>query len=347
MAKGSVNMEAMSGQIIRDAERSVFKPVYLLMGDEPYYPELICDAIIANCVDESFKDFNEYIFFGSDTDAETVISAARQYPMMSERTLVVVKEAQLMKDLDKLAIYCEAPMDSTVLVVLLHKASVDKRKSFYKSVQKIGVVVDSPAVRDYEINSWITSYYASRGLEIEAAAAALMGESAGTDLGTIVVETDKLLKNLPEGTRKVCVADVERNVGISRQFSIFELTKELAVKNASKAVRIATFLGSSARFAMPMATSALFTYFYRLLRYGALLQVERYPSAEEKAKALPGVPPFLYREYDEAVRNYPPSKCMTVISLLNEYDFKGKGGESGEAEPGALLKELVVKILNV
>ena len=347
MAKASVNIESLSKQLVQDAENAVFKPVYLLMGDEPYYPELICDAIIANCVDESFKDFNEYIFYGSDTDAETVISAARQYPMMSDRTLVVVKEAQLMKDIDKLSLYCEAPLDSTVLVVLLHKATVDKRKSFYKSVQKIGVVVDAPAIRDYEISSWITKYFASMGLDIEPAAAALMGESAGTELGAIVVETDKLLKNLPEGVKHIKVEDVERNVGISRQFSIFELTRELSYRNAAKAVKIAGCLGSSAKFAMPMATSALFTHFYRLLRYGALLQKGGRPSAEEKAGALPGVPPFLYREYDEAVKNYPPSRCMAVISLLNEYDFKGKGGDSSDVEAGSLLTELVVKILNV
>ncbi len=347
MAKSSVNIDALSRQLISDARSGVFKPVYLLMGDEPFYPDMICDAIIENCVDEGFKDFNEYIFYGSDADAEKVISAARQFPMMSERTLVVLKEAQLMKDLENLSLYCAAPLDSTVLVVLLHKASVDKRKQFYKSVQKCGVVVESPMIRDYEIANWIISYFAGRGLQIAPQAAALMGESAGTELGTIAVETDKMLKNLPEGTVSISVEDVEKNIGVSRQFSIFELTKELSYRNAPKAVRIATYVGSAAKFAMPMATSSLFTHFYRILRYGALLQNDPRPAPDAKARALAGVNPYFYREYDDAVRNFPVRKCMAVISLLKEYDFKGKGGDVGDVSQGDLLVELVTKILNI
>lgn len=347
MAKSTVNIDTLSRQLVAEVKSGVFKPVYLLMGDEPYYPDMICDAIIENCVDESFKDFNEYIFYGSDSDAEKVISAARQFPMMSERTLVVVKEAQLMKDLEQLALYCASPVESTVFVVLMHKATADKRKAFYKSALKCGVVVDSPSIRDYEITNWIINYFSSRGISIDPNAAALMGESTGTELSTIAVETDKMLKNLPEGATKVTVEDVEKNVGVSRQFSIYELTKELSYKRADKAVRIATYVGSAAKFAMPMATSALFTHFYRILRYGALLQRGGYPSAEEKAKALPGVAPFFYKEYDEAVRNYPVQKCMAVIAMLNEFDYKGKGGDGGDIDQAALLLELVTKILNI
>lgn len=347
MAKTSVNIDALTAQLVDDARKGIFKPVYLLMGDEPYYPELVCSAVVENCVEESFKDFNEYIFYGSDTSAETVVSAARQYPMMSDRTLVVVKEAQLMKDIEQLQYYCQQPLDSTVLVVMLHKGTVDKRKAFYKSVQKCGgVIVESTAVRDYEITDWIIRYYKRRGLNIMPEAASLMGESTGTELSTIVVETDKLLKNLPEGVDTVTVEDVEKNVGISRQYSVFELNKELAAHNAAKAVRIATYVGSSAKFAMPMAVSVMFTQFYKVLRYGALLQSNPRPSPDDKARALAGVNPYFYRDYDTAVRWYPPQKCMKVISLLSEYDYKGKGGDGGDIDQGTLLVELVTKILN-
>lgn len=346
MAKSGVNVDALAKQLAEDAAKGVFKPVYLLMGDEPYYPDMVCDAIVKNCIDESFKDFNEVICYGSEVNAEQVISCARQYPMMSERLLVVVKEAQLMKDIEQLSYYCASPLDSTVLVVLLHKGSVDKRKSFYKSVQKVGVIVDSPAVRDYEITSWIINYYRSRGLSIDPQAAQLLGESAGTDLCTIAVETDKLMKNLPEGTTQVSVADIEKNVGVSRQYSIFELTKALSEKDAAKAIRVATYVGSAAKFAMPMATPALFTHFYRILRYATLLAQKPNYTSEDKAKALAGLNPYFYREYDMAVRNYPLPKCMKVISLLCEYDFKAKGGEVGDVAPGTLLVELVSKILN-
>ena len=348
MAKSSVNVPALCGQLIEDARKGVFKPVYLLMGDEPYYPDLVCSSIIENCVEESFKDFNEYVFYGADTDADTVVSAARQYPMMSDRILVVVKEAQLMKDIEQLQYYCQQPLDSTVLVVLMHKGRADSRKAFYKSVQKCGgAIVDSPSLKDYAIADWIVKYFRSRALTITPDAAALMGESTGTELGTIVVETDKLVKNLPEGVDTVTVADIEKNVGISRQFSVFELNRELAARNAAKAVRIATYVGSAARFAMPMAVSVIFSQFYKVLRYGALLQRNPRPSAEEKAVALAGVNPYFYRDYDMAVRNYPLPKCMKVISILCEYDYKGKGGDGGDMDDGTLLVEMVTKILNI
>lgn len=347
MAKSGVNIESQTRELIRDIRNKEFKPVYLLMGEEPYYPDLVCQAIIDNCLEEWEQDFNQTICYGSDVDAESVITAARRFPMMAERQLVVVKEAQLMKDIEQLSLYCANPLDSTVLVVLLHRGTVDKRKAFYKAAQKVGVVVDSPAVRDYEIVNWISRYYEGRGLQIEPPAAQLLAESAGTDLGTLVVETDKLLKNLPEGTTRIRVEDIEKNVGVSRQFSIFELTKALSARNARQAVRVASYIGQSARFALPAAVSALFTHFYRILKYEALLAKGGRPSQEEKAQVL-GVSPYFFREYDEAVRNYPLPRCMAVVSLLKEFDFKGKGGDvSQETEAGALLLELTTAILNV
>ena len=347
MAKSGVNIEAQTRELINDIRQKNFKPVYLLMGEEPYYPDKICQEIIDHCLEEWEQDFNQTVCYGSDVDAEMVITAARRFPMMAERQLVVVKEAQLMKYIEQLSLYCAQPLDSTVLVVLLHRASVDKRKAFYKAVQKVGVIVDSPAVREYEIVNWIGRYYEGRGLQIEPPAAQLLAESAGTDLGTLVVETDKLLKNLPEGTARVRVEDIEKNVGVSRQFSIFELTKALSSRNARQAVKVASYIGQSARFALPAAVSALFTHFYRILKYEALLAKGGRPSQEEKASVL-GVSPYFFREYDEAVRNYPLPKCMAVIALLKEFDFKGKGGDvSQETEAGDLLVELTVSILNI
>lgn len=325
----------------------MFKPIYVLMGEESYYPDLICEEILANAVDESARDFDQFVLYGSDSDSDTVITAARGYSMFGGRVLVVLKEAQLMKDLDNLSLYCANPLDSTVLVVYLHGASLDKRKSFYKAAQKVGVIVESPAVRDYEIAQWINDYYCSLGLSIIPDAAQLLGESVGTDLAKIASETEKMRKNLPEGETRVTVEDIEKNIGVSRQFSIFELTKELSYKNAAKAVKIATYIGSAAKFAMPMAVSALFTHFYRILKYESLLMKSSYPDPGEKAAVL-GVNPYFFREYDTAVRNYPLNKTMAVISLLNDYDYKGKGGDVGpDTTPSDILVELVIKILNI
>ena len=346
MAKGFTETDSLCREIVNDARRGIFKPVYLLMGEEPYYVDMVCDAILEHCLDESERDFNQTVCYGADVTADAVITAARRYPMFAERQLVVVKEAQMMKTLEELAVYCQKPLESTVLVVAMHGASADKRKSLYKSVSKIGVVVDSQAVKDYDMPKWISMFYQTKGLRIAPDAAVLMAEHAGSDLNKIAIETEKMLKNLPEGTVEVSAADIEKNVGISRQFSIFELTKELSMKNSAKALRIAAYIGSAAKFAMPMAVSALFTHFYRILKYEALLMTTPRPANDQKAKVL-GVNPYFFAEYDTAVRNYPVKKCMAVIALLKEYDYKGKGGDVGEASPAELMVELTAKILNI
>ena len=238
MAVKFTELESQCRQIINDVKNGNFAPVYLLMGTEPYYPDLVCDEIIKYALTDSERDFNQTVFYGLDTDAGTVASECRSYPMMAERRLVVVKEAQSMKTLEDLAAYASDPMESTVLVILMHGASADKRRALYKNVQKKGVVLVSDALRDYEMPQWITSFYKSRGLDIEPAAAALLAEYAGTDMSRIMLETEKMQKNLPEGTVRVNAADIEKNVGISRQFSIFELTKALSYMKAEKALKI-------------------------------------------------------------------------------------------------------------
>ena len=161
-----------------------------------------------------------------------------------------------------------------------------------------------------------------------------------------MVETDKLLKNLPEGTSRITVGDIEKNVGVSRQFSIFELNKALSFKDAAKAVRTATYVGSAAKFAMPAAVSALYSHFNRILKYEAA-RANGPVSQEDKIRIL-GVPPFFFKEYDTAAQNYPMQKCISIISMLEEYDFKGKGGDvSSDTDAGQLLLELTTKILNI
>ena len=345
-SKGYIETDRQCRNIVNDVKNGIFKPVYLLMGEEPYYPDMVCNAIIDNCLQDWEKDFNETICYGTDVDVETVISEARRFPMMAERQLVVLKEAQAMKGLEDLSIYCQNPLDSTVLVIFMRGASADKRKSLYKSVLKVGTIVESLPLRDYEVSRWIGDYFTENGLSITPDAAAIMGEFAGTDLSKIALETSKMMKSLPEGTKNVKVEDVEKNIGVSRQFSIFELTKELSYRNAAKALRVAAYIGEAPRFAMPMAVSMLFTHFSRILRYEALLQSDPNPANDKKARVL-GVNPYFFREYDAAVANYPLKKCMAIISLLCDYDYKGKGGDAGEATPSQLLLELVSKIINI
>ena len=347
MAKSGVNIAAQVAGIVADAAAGRFKPVYLLMGEEPYYPDRACEAIMEYAVEEDARDFDQFVFYGSDADVEEIVTAARGFSMFGGRVLVVVKEAQLLKDLEKLAVYLEKPLDSTVLVIVMHGASADKRKGLYKAAVKIGEVVESVALRDYEVPRWIGEYYASRSMSIDPPAAALLAEYAGTSIDTIVLETEKMLKNLPEGTSRIVVEDIEKNVGISRQFSVFELNRELAARNAPKALFLAAHIGSSVKFQMPAAVSLLYSFFYRVLKYHALRMKDPAPSQQAKAEVL-GVNPYFFKEYDIAARNYPLQKCMSVISLLNDYDYKGKGGDVGPyTKPEDIFIELITKILNV
>lgn len=343
---GFADIERQYAQLLDQIRSRAFVPVYLLMGDEPFYTDRLCDAIVENALDEEERDFNETICYGSDVDADTVITAARRFPMMAERQLVVVKEAQAMRDLEKVAVYLEQPLDSTILVLLLRGASADKRKSLYKLASKTGVVFESKALRDYEMPAWISAYFSGRGMRIAPHAAALLAEYAGTDMSKIVLEADKLARNLPEGGGEVRSADIEAQVGISRTVSIFELTRELSLKNGPKALNLAARIGAAPRFAMPMAVSALYTHFNRILRYAALKERNRYPDKSAVAAVLQGVNPYFWKEYDAAVANYPIRRLIGIISLLCEYDYKGKGGDAGETLPGDLLVELVAKILS-
>ncbi len=340
-----VSVDRLCRTLASEAREGVFRQIYLLMGDEPYYVDMVCNAVLDNCIDEGEKDFNETVCYGADVTADSVITAARRYPMFAERQLVVLKEAQMMKDFEDLALYCQNPLESTVLVICLMGAKADKRRALYKMAAKNGVVVESNAVRDYEMAGWIASFYAEKGLRIAPDAAALLAESAGTDLGKIAVETTKMLKNLPEGTVEVSARDIETNIGVSRQYSVFELSNALLQRNAPKALKIAAYIGSAPRFALPAAISPLFSQFNKLLRYHALLMKDPRTDNATRASFL-GVPPFFVKDYDAAVRNYPLKKCMAVIAILKEYDFKGKGGDAGEATPGDLLIELVTRILN-
>ena len=344
MAK-KVDTEAQCRKIVQDAKSGIFAPVYLLMGEEPYYPDIALEGIVRYALADSERDFNQSVYYGPDSDAGMVSSDARSYPMMSERRLVVLKEAQNMKDLEDLAVYAAEPLESTVLVIELHGKSVDKRKALYKTVLKNGTVLESPALRDYEMPGWIASYYRSRGLSIAPDAAALLAEYAGTDLCKITVETDKMLKNLPEGTTAVTASDIEKNVGISRQFNVFELTKELSAGRKPNALKIAAYIADTQNFKLVDVIPALFSHFYRILKLGAALMKNPGMSRAEAAGFI-GANPYFIDEYFLAVRNYPVGRCMRVIALLEDYDFKGKGGGSRESGAGELFLELVSRIAN-
>ncbi len=328
------------------------KPFYLLFGKEHYYIDALCDEIMERALPPEERDFGQVVYYGADVTAAQVVSTARQFPMMVSRQVVVVKEAQMMSKLEDIAVYFEAMMPTTVLVICFKSPNdpaksggknVDKRTSFYKQACKAGVVFESNQIADYRMAKWIEEYFAERGLRITPDGAALLAEYAGIDVSKIVLEVDKLVKMMPEETKDVTASDIEKNVGVSRDYSAFELAKALSFKDAGKCYRIAKFFGDSEkRFPIQMTMAALSSHFIKVLRFHALVQAG-VPRQEVLSQL--GINPYFASEYDTALRNYPFKKTMKVISLLREYDWRSKSNARGNATDGELLTELISRIL--
>lgn len=351
MAKQSVDTTAKFRALREEILAGELKPFYLLFGKEHYYIDELCRLIMEKALPPEERDFGQIVYFGSDVKAAQVVATARQFPMMVSRQLVVVKEAQLMDGLEDIGIYLDAMMPTTILVICFKTnndptrkgKSVDKRTSFYKKACNAGVVFESEQLPDYKMARWIEEYFPTRGLKISPDAAALLAEYAGVDIAKIVMETDKLLKVLPPDTPLVTSADIAANVGMSRDYSAFELTKALSLKDIPKCYRIVHFFAESEkRYPLVMIMAALSSHFLRILRYHALQQAG-VPRSEILSQL--GINPYFSAEYDQAVRNYPLRKTMKVISLLREYDRRSKSNARGSASDGDLLGELISKIL--
>lgn len=351
MAKQSIDTTAKFRALREEILAGELKPFYLLFGKEHYYIDELCRLIMEKALPPEERDFGQIVYFGSDVKAAQVVATARQFPMMVSRQLVVVKEAQLMDGLEDIGIYLDAMMPTTILVICFKTnndptrkgKSVDKRTSFYKKACSAGVVFESEQLPDYKMARWIEEYFPTRGLKISPDAAALLAEYAGVDIAKIVMETDKLLKVLPPDTPIVTSADIAANVGMSRDYSAFELTKALSLKDIPKCYRIVHFFAESEkRYPLVMIMAALSSHFLRILRYHALQQAG-VPRSEILSQL--GINPYFGAEYDQAVRNYPLRKTMKVISLLREYDRRSKSNARGSASDGDLLGELISKIL--
>lgn len=351
MAKQTADTTAQFNALKNEINGGTIKPFYLLFGKEHYFIDELCSLIMEKALPPEERDFGQVVFYGQDVNAAGVVSAARQFPMMVSRQVVVVKEAQMMSKIEDIGVYFDAMMPTTVLVICYKtpndisrsSKSIDKRTSFYKQACKAGVVFESNQVPDYRMARWIEDYFRGRGLSITPDGAALMAESAGVDISRIVSETDKMLKVMPAGATQVTASDIEKNVGLSRDYSAFELTKALSEKDRLKCYKIVHFFSESEkRFPVQMTMAAISAHFLKILRFHAMLEagVQR----QEILSQL-GINPFFASEYDRAIRNYPLKKTMKIISLLREYDHKSKSTAGSSTSGGDLLCELVSKIL--
>jgi DNA polymerase-3 subunit delta len=337
-------------EIIKDLKARKFKPVYLLQGEEPYYIDQIVDYMEAHILAEGEKGFNQTVLYGKDTDMPTILNAAKRYPMMSEYQLIIVKEAQDLKwgketdggskEGDFVLNYFEKPLPSTILVLAYKYANFDKRKKVYKAINSSGIVFQSDPVRDYKLMPWIEDHIKRRGYKIEPQAAALMAEYLGTDLSKIANEVEKLCLNIDKST-VIQTDHIQRNIGISKEYNVFELQKALASRNVLKSNQIINyFAGNPKANPMIMVMANLNSYFTKILKYHYL------PNKNDAAREL-GVSPYFVKDYEAAARTFSLGKTFDIINLLREYDLKSKGLDStGSTADGDLLKELVFKMLH-
>jgi DNA polymerase-3 subunit delta len=328
--------------LVADIKKGQIKPIYFLMGEEAYYIDKISDFIEDNLLDEAEKGFNQMVLYGRDVTIDDIVSNAKRYPMMAERQVVIVKEAQdLSRTIEKLASYAENPQPTTVLVVNYKYKKIDKRKALYKAINKNGsVVFESKKLYDNQVPDWIRRVLKGQGYDISPKAAQMLVEFLGTDLSKVNNELDKLKIVLPKGTQ-ITPDHIEENIGISKDFNNFELRKAVGERNIVKAHQIAKYFADNPKDnPMVVTVALLFNFFSQLLHLHGMTD----KNPRSVASAL-RVNPYFVNEYLTAARNYPMKKVSAVVALLREFDVKSKGVGANAVPQGDLLKELLVRIM--
>jgi DNA polymerase-3 subunit delta len=329
-------------QLVTDIKTGNLKPIYFLMGEEAYYIDKISDFIETTVLAEEERGFNQMILYGRDVTIEDIIANAKRYPMMAEHQVVIIKEAQdLSRTIEKLVSYAENPQPSTVLVINYKYKKLDKRKTLYKTINKVGVVYESKKLYENQVADWIRRLLSSKNYTISPKAAQMLVEFLGTDLSKINNELEKLQIILPKGTQ-INPEHIEENIGISKDYNNFELRKAIGEKDTVKVYKIVNYFAENPKDnPMVVTVSLLFNFFSQLLHFHGLKD----KSPRSVASALK-VNPYFVNEYITAARNYPMRKVSRVISALREFDVRNKGVNSNAVPQGDLLKELMVRILS-
>jgi DNA polymerase-3 subunit delta len=327
--------------IIKNIRQKQFEKIYFLHGEEPFFIDAISDAIVENAMDDSERDFNQTIVYGKECDAGTIIADAKSYPMMGERRLVVIKEAQEFKDIDLLESYFNHPVDSTIFVICYKYKKFDTRKKLIKVAAANGLVFLSEKVRDYKLVDWISTHAREVGYQITPKASMLLAEFLGADLGRIVNELDKLSILVEKGTM-INEVHIEENIGISKDYNFFELANAFAERDNLKASKIVNYFEKNPKMGplIPIISN-LFSYHTKLMR----IHFAKDKSPAALASVL-GVAPFLVAQHTQAAKIYNPKKLAENISILQEYDLKSKGIENASIPDGELLKEMMFRLMN-
>ncbi|RCS27206.1 DNA polymerase III subunit delta [Polaribacter sp. WD7] len=327
--------------IVSNIKQGNLKPIYFLMGDEPYYIDKISDFIEENVLEESEKGFNQQVMYGRDVSVEDIVGAAKRYPMMAEKQVLIVKEAQdLSRTIEKLVSYAENPQPTTILVINYKYKKLDKRKKLHKAVAKTGLIYESKTLYENQVSDWIRRVLGGKKYHIEPKAAQMLVEFLGTDLSKIANELSKLMLILPKETI-INDQHIEENIGISKDYNNFELRKAVGEKNTTKANRIINYFAENPKNnPLVMTISLLNSFFTQLLLFHGLQD----KSKNMVAKSL-GVSPYFVDEYFLAARNYPMRKVAQNIAILRDADVKSKGVGANLSNKD-ILKELLFKILH-
>ena len=338
--------ERLKGQI---AARS-FAPIYLLMGEESYFIDRLQELLADSILSEAERAFNQITVYGKDSEAGQVVNLCRQLPMMGSYQVVILKEAQQLRQIEKLSFYTQNPQPTTILVICHKEKNADRRSAFYKGCAAHGVVFESVAPRDYEIGGWLEQFIGSRGLKIDRKALSMLTDHLGTSIAKIANELEKLTVSLPEGTRQITDADIETHIGISKEFNNFELCKAVVTRDMGRSLQIADHFARNPKDNPLLVTIiALFGQFRDLFTINYLGWLARHkgkpmPSDQELMRILRKPSVYIVGELKQQAALWPNKKVFTILGLLREYDAKSKGLNSGGASDGELLRELLLKI---
>jgi len=336
--------------ILSDLEKKLYHPVYFFCGEEPYYIDLLSQYIEKNILDEGEREFNQMTFYGRENSIATVLDAAYRFPMMSNHQVIIVKEAQEMRDLltgggeDKnmLLTYLEKPQKSTILVFCYKYKKLDMRTSAGKKLAKNSVFFESTKLYDRQIPTWIESYIKDKGYIIGHKALALLAEYLGSDLSKITNELSKLMINL-KPPAEITVADIESNIGISKDYNIFELQTALGSKDMGKALQIVEYFASNTKDnPFVLSVVSLYNYFNKLFIYHSLKD-----KSKNNVAAKLGVSPYFVGDYEKAAKVYSLSTLQKIFHVLREYDLKSKGVGNATTDEEEIYKEFILKLMYV
>lgn len=335
--------EWTSDEILKELKSGVFRPVYYLMGEEPYFIDQVADYITENILSETEREFNLTVMYGMETDVATIINAAKRYPMMSEHQVVVVKEAQSVRNIEELAFYLQKPLESTILVICHKHGTLDRRKKLAPTVEKCGILFESKKIKEAQLPGFISLYLKQRGVDIEPKAVSMIADFVGADLSRLTGELDKLTITLPQGQKRVTPDLIEKNIGISKDYNNFELRNALIVKDVLKANKIIKYFEENPKTnPIQMTLSLLFSFFSNLML--------AYYATEKNEQGIANMlglrNSWQSRDYIAAMQKYHGVKTMQIIGDIRYADAQSKGVDNSSLTDGEILRELVFKILH-